>query len=89
MASFYNILDYDAEDEREKDPGGPPLANQISAAQFVVGLIESRNIKYALMGGFAMTIRGSPRRTRDVDMIVEATMGQLWNLITPEARLVS
>ena len=88
MASKYSLVDWDSEEERLRDPNGPPLRNQMVAAIFVSSLFKSRNIKYAIMGGFAMILRGSTRSTPAIDMIVETTMQQLWRILEPEERSV-
>lgn len=79
-------MDYDAEDEREKDPLGPPRSNLFAAASYVNKLLSANDIPFAIMGGFAMICRGSQRNTRDIDIITETTMSRLWAVITPQLR---
>jgi hypothetical protein len=43
----------------------------------MVQLLGNHDIPYAIMGGFSLRIRGSPRLTVDVDLAVGATMQQL------------
>jgi hypothetical protein len=49
----------------------------VYAADHTVQLLGNHDIPYAIMGGFSLRIRGSPRLTVDVDLAVGATMQQL------------
>ncbi|EEP78150.1 predicted protein [Uncinocarpus reesii 1704] len=86
MASKYNLIDYDPEEERDKDPNGAPLDNLISAADYMRDLLCTHGVKFAVMGGFAMLCHGSSRTTRDIDIVVDASMSRLWQLLEPEPR---
>ncbi|KAI9844971.1 MAG: hypothetical protein M1837_005115 [Sclerophora amabilis] len=88
MASTYNLVDYDSEEERLKNPEGPPAANLFAAAEYISGLFNANSVDYAVMGGFAMICRGSFRTTSDVDVVAEATMSALWRIIEPQPRLI-
>ncbi|TEY39053.1 hypothetical protein BOTCAL_0470g00100 [Botryotinia calthae] len=85
MASRYNIVDYDSDDELELSPH---IDNLVSAAEFVVRLLERGNIHYALMGAFALKCCGSARDTHNVDIVVGTSMKKIWQIIEPESRLV-
>lgn len=86
MASRYSLVDYDSEEEREKDPQGPPLANLFAAASYLSRLFAANGIQWAAMGGFAMICRGSRRTTRDVDVVTDTNMRNLWAIIEPQPR---
>lgn len=86
MASYYDLATYDAEDERENDPQGPPMLNLYAAATYIGGLLEANNLLYAICGGFAMVCRGSPRTTSDVDMATTASMKQFWRIVEPQPK---
>lgn len=40
-----------------------------------VGVLHAHGVRYALVGGLATTLHGSPAVTYDVDLAVEATSG--------------
>ena len=86
MATRYNLAAYDSEEEREKDPAGPPLANMFAAADFIGSLFTMNNIHVAFMGGFAMICYGSRRNTWDIDIITNASMRHIWAIIEPQPR---
>ena len=46
----------------------------LAALRQVAGLAEDGNIEYALIGGVAMHLYGSPRLTKDVDVIASALL---------------
>ncbi|MGH9844691.1 MAG: hypothetical protein ACREEM_38730 [Blastocatellia bacterium] len=46
----------------------------LEALESVVALAESSDIAYALVGGIAMHLYGSPRLTKDVDVIASAVL---------------
>lgn len=79
--STYDVANYDSEEERKNDPDGPPLENQKSAASYIANKIEQASGAYALMGGFALLLLGSRRSTRDVDMVTNLKMKQIWSLV--------
>ncbi|KAF5871613.1 uncharacterized protein Bfra_008636 [Botrytis fragariae] len=85
MASRYNIVDYDSDDELELSPH---INNLISAAEFVIRLLERGNIDYALMGAFVLKCCGSARDTNNIDIVVDTSMKKIWQIIEPESRLV-
>ena len=87
MAARYDLLEYDSEHERIINPTDPPLANLFAAADFVITLLSHKEIQMAFMGGFALVCHGSTRTTRDVDVVVNAKMKDLWDLIEPQPRL--
>ncbi|KAK2756973.1 hypothetical protein FQN54_004941 [Arachnomyces sp. PD_36] len=89
MASRYNLIEYDSDEEKEKYPD-IPLPNLVSAALFIAGLFDRSGIPYAVMGGFAVKLMGGTRDTRDVDIAFQAPgkMGDLWRIVEAESRLV-
>ena len=46
----------------------------LEALQKVVSFAENRKTNWALVGGIAMHLYGSPRLTKDVDVIASATL---------------
>ncbi|HXG65423.1 MAG TPA: hypothetical protein VNO70_09960 [Blastocatellia bacterium] len=54
----------------------------LQALQQVVGVAERNGVEYALVGGIAMHLYGSPRLTKDVDVIASALLP-----LAPEKRL--
>jgi hypothetical protein len=86
MASRYNIIDYESDDEQDGDILGPSNDNLISAASFVTQLLNKEGINYALMGAFALKCFGSNRDTNNVDIAVDTSMKRLWQVIEPEDR---
>lgn len=89
MASSYNLLEYDSDEEQKKFPE-VPLANLTSAALFVADILERAGIVYGVMGGFAVRLLGSNRTTRDVDIAFQAPgkMKDLWRTVEHESRHV-
>ncbi|WEW54694.1 hypothetical protein PRK78_000116 [Emydomyces testavorans] len=88
MAATYDLINYDSEAEQENDPHGPPRANLFAAAFYASRLLSANDIQYAIMGGFAMICRGSQRSTSDIDIVTEANMARLWDVITPQPRMI-
>jgi len=86
MADRYSLVNYDSDEELAKHPNGPPMENLMSACIHIVELLRSANLNFAVMGGFGLRLRGSPRPTRDIDVAVEARMAQLWPLVEPQTR---
>ncbi|TAQ91569.1 hypothetical protein B7494_g6 [Chlorociboria aeruginascens] len=87
MATKFNLVDYDSDDERQADVKGPTLLHLSSAAKFMVNLLDNNGVDYALMGAFALNCAGSERATRNVDIVVNTSMKALWIMLEPEARL--
>lgn len=85
MASQYNLLEYDSDEEKYKYPD-VPIGNLVSAAFLVANLLERNGIPYGLMGGFAVRILGGDRDTRDVDIAFQAKMKDLWRIVEAEPR---
>ena len=45
-----------------------------------IAVLESRSIKFALIGGLAVSLRGQPRMTFDVDLVILADIEQALQL---------
>lgn len=56
------------------------------AARFMISLFQRRDITFALLGGWAVFLRGGTRFTQDVDFTVAATMDLLKEAMLPEPR---
>ena len=87
MADIYGFEDYDSDEERERNPH-IPRSNLLSAAIFIADLLQRNEIQYAVMGGFACLLLGSPRQTRDLDIAFQAPnkMRSVWNAVEKESR---
>ena len=49
-----------------------PLAGDLVAAVEVLGeVLDARGIRYALLGGLATILRGRPRFTQDIDILID------------------
>ncbi|EER28540.1 hypothetical protein CPC735_064130 [Coccidioides posadasii C735 delta SOWgp] len=87
MASQYSLADYDSDEERAKYPQVPE-DNLASAALFCVNMLESKNINYALFGGFAIRLLGGKRDTRNVDILFQGNIKDIWSIVETQHRLV-
>jgi hypothetical protein len=87
MASHYNLLEYDSDEEARRYPE-IPLSNLASAAFFIAEVLDKNGIVYGLMGGLAVTFLGGERETRDVDIAFQAPgkMRDLWCAVEAEPR---
>ncbi|KAK2797857.1 hypothetical protein FQN50_009062 [Emmonsiellopsis sp. PD_5] len=56
----------------------------VSAAEYIVQVFRTNNIPVAIMGGFSLLLRGSPRETQDVDIAVGCTMLQLLQVLSDQ-----
>ena len=86
MASTYDLTNYDSDEARNNDPEGPPQLNLFAAASLISRLLAGNGIQYAVMGGFALVCRGSPRATRDVDVVTATSMKSLWAIVERQPR---
>jgi predicted nucleotidyltransferase len=86
MTSTYDILGYDSDEERQKNPDGPPRKNLFAAATDITLLLSANDIEYAAIWGFAMICRGSTRISSDVDVIVNTSLSRLWEIIRQQPR---
>ena len=86
MASTYDLIEYDSDDEHVAGYTHHPQANLDSAAKFVTELLEKSGLEHALMGGYALYVSGSERTTENIDIAVGASMRELWKLVIPESR---
>ena len=89
MAQRYNHIEYDSEEERRRDPEGPPQKNQLAAAEFLASILRPAHVSYAIMGGFALVLRGSGRPTRDIDIVVDSAPLGIWSIIETQKRYIS
>lgn len=64
----------------------PDQRNVGLAARFMISLFQRRNITFALLGGWAVFLRGNTRSTEDVDFTVATTMDLLKTAMLPEQR---
>jgi hypothetical protein len=88
MASTYDLLKYDSDEERQKNPEGPPRENFLAAATYITLLLSANNIDYTTMGGFAIICRDPMRNTSDVDIIVTTNFNRLWDFLRQQPRWV-
>ena len=47
-----------------------------------IELLNSHNVKYLVVGGFAMAYHGYPRTTGDIDFFIEVSAGNAYRLVT-------
>jgi hypothetical protein len=66
---------------REPDPRNLGLA-----ARFMISLFRRHDITFALLGGWAIFLRGGTRSTEDVDFTVATTMDHLKEAMLLEQR---
>ncbi|KPM42188.1 hypothetical protein AK830_g4440 [Neonectria ditissima] len=64
----------------------PDQRNLGLAARFMISLFRRHNIAFALLGGWAIFLRGGTRSTQDVDFTVATTMDLLKEAMLPEQR---
>ncbi|KAI9710294.1 MAG: hypothetical protein M1820_002788 [Bogoriella megaspora] len=60
----------------------------VAAADYIVQVFQANNIKYAIMGGFSLMLRGNKRETHDVDVAIGCTMQRLKEVLSPQARIL-
>ena len=53
----------------------------VRAVESLAEVFEARSVRYALIGGLAVTIRGRPRFTQDVDFLLEVPQIMLAGLL--------
>jgi hypothetical protein len=58
----------------------PQVNDLCLAARFLIQIFENE-FPFAFLGGWAMYMRGSPRQTQDVDIVVGTTMERLKALL--------
>ena len=82
MASHYNLVDYDSDEERR-----PVLrANLFAAAIYMQDLLQANNAIWAFMGGFGLICRSSRRDTQDVDLVTNLHMKDIRAINEPQPR---
>lgn len=74
----YDPIEYDSDD----DDHGVPDENLEIAAYIMAGLLGKNQVQHAAVGGFSLKMRGSTRKTNDVDFGVNITPRSLWDFIT-------
>ncbi|KAF2490757.1 hypothetical protein BU16DRAFT_565687 [Lophium mytilinum] len=57
------------------------------ALQTMTRVFQANNIAFAIMGGFALKLRGSTRDTRDVDIALGCTMQRLIEVLSAQPRI--
>lgn len=55
----------------------PEVAPLLDAAQAALGALAQLGLQAAIVGGFAVAVRGRPRLTKDVDLVVLADLDRL------------
>jgi len=66
----------------------PPVANLGLAGSYLRDLFAYYNIPAAFLGGWAVFLRGSGRRTNDVDITVLCTIERLMEILRAQPRLM-
>lgn len=85
-AASAEIYDTDRSGELYYGSREPDQRNLGLAARFMISLFERHNITFALLGGWAVFLRGNTRTTEDVDFTVATTMDLLKAAMLPEPR---
>lgn len=85
-AASAEIYDTDRFGELYYGSREPDQRNLGLAARFMISLFERHNITFALLGGWAVFLRGNTRTTEDVDFTVATTMDLLKAAMLPEPR---
>lgn len=80
------IYDTDRFGELYYGSRAPSHRNLGLAARFMISLFQRHNITFALLGGWAVFLRGGGRSTEDVDFTVATTMDLLKKTMMPEQR---
>jgi hypothetical protein len=86
MASTNNTYDMDDLDDLEEEAARASSANFIAARDYVLSLLGGNGVQGALLGGYSLSLRGSPRKTYDIDVAVEATMRDVQRIVRDEQR---
>ena len=53
---------------------------QADVVRHVLGVLQSQDLKYAIVGSFASIAYGEPRFTHDIDILIELSEDQVPNL---------
>src|SRR5882762_2466380 len=69
-------------------PERDPLADElIHAVELLADAFDAKSIRYAVVGGLATVMRGRPRFTQDVDVLLDVPQLMLPGLLDELARL--
>ena len=75
-------------DDLEELASDPSDANLRRASNYMVHLLAESRVGHGLMGGYSLYLRGSGRRTIDVDIAVNCTMRRLREIVASQPGLV-
>ena len=77
-------------DELEEEARNATRENFTAARDYVLGLLHRNGYQAALLGGYSLALRGSPRATYDIDVAVlgGVTMRHVQNIIQNDPRQV-
>ena len=64
----------------------PTTVNLGLAARYMSSVFTAHHIDYAIIGGWAVYLRGSGRQTQDVDVTVATTMALLKQTLLSKSR---
>lgn len=64
----------------------PPVLNLGLAARYISDVLASYRIPFAMIGGWAIYLRGSGRQTQDVDVAVATSMEYLQQVLLAHSR---
>jgi predicted nucleotidyltransferase len=66
----------------DNSPGNQPIQQRlIEVLSSVAGLLESRHLNYALIGGLSVAFRGNVRNTEDIDLLIHVPAMELPGLL--------
>ncbi len=83
MATFYDTHHMSAYVALAQTAGTTSLR---AAAVYLTKLFDDAHIPVAIMGGYSIILRGSPRSTHDVDIAIGATMAAVRQALVGEQR---
>lgn len=64
----------------------PDVDSLALATRYLIKLFRDRHVPYAVLGGWAVYLRGGQRTTQDVDIAVRSTMNDLKATLLRQAR---
>lgn len=86
MAEIYNT---DRFAQLYQGSHNPPVQNLGLAARYLIALFKKCSITHAIFGGWALYVRGAPRRCENVDFTVGCTMEDMKWVLGPKHRWVA
>ena len=83
---MFQTYDTTQQQEYQAQANAATLRNLRAAATYLSNRFRERHITIAIMGGFPIVLRGSRRRTHDVDIAIGSSMGAVRQALQGEQR---